>query len=58
MFNEQKGPNETKRKKPTIKRTPQNEFRFQAYKYMCAKGNVQPERLPPTEGAVYVLIFK
>ena len=37
---------------PSIKLTPLNEFRFQAYKYMCAKNNVQPERLPTTEGAV------
>ena len=37
---------------PSIKLTPLNEFRFQAYKDMCAKNNVQPERLPPTEGAV------
>ena len=41
MFNKQKGPNQTKRKKPTIKLTPLNELRFQAYKYMCAKNNVQ-----------------
>ena len=28
------------------------ELRVSAYKDMCAKGKVQPERLPPTEGAV------
>ena len=41
-----------KTKYQSVKLMPQNNLHFRTYKLMCDKGNVQPERLPPTEGAV------